>query len=279
MLASLPHASRFRGRPPRRGWRGALLAALLLSALRPAAGQEPLTVLFSERSPYASQGPGAEVTGLTADPAAYALRKAGIPFRWVLAPPPRQLLKLEENQTRLAALGWFKNPERERYARFSRPLYQDRQIVVLALADNRRIAAARTLRELLADPSLGCLMKLGYSYGKDLDDRIVLAHPEVLTVSVENISMVQMIHAGRADYMFIAPEEAQGVIRQAGLKAGDFQLRVFPDMPRGEKRYLMFSRKVDEDTIKAINKYLDEFRATRAERPAATRPALPQPGK
>ena len=34
-------------------------------------------------------------------------------------------------------------------------------------------------------------------------------------------------------------------------------------MPRGEKRHLMFSMLVDDETIRLIDKYIDEYRAAR----------------
>lgn len=248
-----------RRRPFARLGRILALALALLSGAASAA--EPLAVLYNARPPHQVPGPGSSVTGLTADPVAYALRKAGIPFQWVAMPSARQLLKIQENRTKLAAVGWFKNPEREKFAKFSHPIYQDRQIAVLARADHPRIPALRTTRELLDDGSLLLLRKLGYSYGQALDERIDRSRQLVMTATVENISMIQMIHARRADYMFISPEEAGEAIRLAGFQPSDFQVRSFPDMPPGEKRYLMFSLQVDDETIRLVDKYLDEYHA------------------
>lgn len=253
----------FPRRLPRLGWILLFLLSLLSGAASPASGEEPLSVLYNARPPYQIPGPGSEVTGFTADPAAYALRKAGIPFKWVPMPTPRQILKIQENRSRLVAIGWFKNPEREKFAKFSHVIYQDKQIAVLARAANQQVSAARTVQELLNDKSLLLLRKLGYSYGRALDDWIDRNRPATMTATVENVSMIQMIHARRADYMFISPEEAEEAIGLAGFQASDFQLRTLPDMPHGEKRHLMFSRLVDDETIRLIDKYIDEYRAAR----------------
>lgn len=241
--------------------RSLLLALVLLSG--PAFAEEPLTILYHARPPHQVPGPDSSVTGLMADPVTYALRKAGIPFKWVAMPPARQLLKIQENHARLAATGWFKNPEREAYAKFSHSIYQDRQIAVLARADHPRISTLRTASELIGDTGLLLLRKLGYSYGQALDARINRSRQSTMTATVENLSMVRMIHARRADYMFISPEEAESAISIAGFPLSDFQVRTFPDMPPGEKRYLIFSRQVDDETIKLIDRYLDEFHAAR----------------
>jgi polar amino acid transport system substrate-binding protein len=228
-----------------------------------APGKEPLQVYYNERPPYLVPHADGSVSGLTADPAAYALRRAGIAFTWVAMPSSRQLLKLQENHARLAAVGWFKNPERESFAKFSEPLYQDRQIVALARQDNAQVSQARTLEDLLRNQELTLLKKSGYSYGKQLDEGIARWAPSSIQVTVENISMIQMIHARRADYLFIAPEEAESAIRWAGVPAAEVQTKAFPDMPPGEKRYLLFSGLVDEETIRRINKYISEYRAAR----------------
>ena len=222
--------------------------------------EEPLKVLYNERPPYMVAKDG-EVTGLTADAAAYALRKAGIPFQWVEIPSARQLFMLQENQGRLAALGWYRNPERERFAKFSNALYQDRQIAVLARSDNSRVASADSLPRLLEDRGLTLLVKAGYSYGRFLDEQIAKSRPRIMRVTVENLSMIRMVGARRADYMFISPEEAEASLPRSGVPPGDLRLNTLADMPAGEKRYLMFSLMVDDETIRRINHHLDEYRA------------------
>ena len=253
----------FRERTARMAGIVTFVLALLPGTAARASGAEPLSVLYNERPPYLVSGAGGEVTGLTADPVSYALRKANIPFKWVVMPASRQILKLQENQSELAAVGWFKNPQREKFAKFSTPLYQDKQIVVLAQKDNQKIASIRSVKEMLSDKNLLLLKKFGYSYGKELDEWIAKSEPVATQVTVENLSMIQMIHARRADYMFIAPEEAGVAIGRAGFPASAFQVRTLPDMPQGEKRYLIFSQLVDDDTIRRIDNYLREYVSAR----------------
>lgn len=225
-------------------------------------GEEPLKILYNERPPY-MVARGREVTGLTADAAVYALRKAGVPYQWVEIPSARQLFMLQENKERLAALGWYRNPERERFAKFSSHLYTDRQIAVLARMDNTKVAAADSVADLLGNRDITLLAKSGYSYGRFLDEQIAKLEPRITRVTVENLSMIRMIGARRADYMFIAPEEAEATLDQSGVPPRDLRLITFPDMPPGEFRYLMFSLKVDDETIRRINRHLDDYHLLR----------------
>ena len=137
----------------------AVFFAFLLCASSLAFGEEPLLALYNERPPYLVPGADGNVTGLTANPAAYALRKAKIPFKWVDMPSARQMLMLQENSSKVVAVGWFKNPEREKFTKFSNPIYQDKQIVVLARKDNLKIAAIAARNTTPFQPQLagaGC---------------------------------------------------------------------------------------------------------------------------
>ncbi len=234
-----------------------LVAALAMigGAIR---AEEPLKILYNERPPY-MVARGREVTGLTADAATYALRKAGVPYEWVEIPSARQLFMLQENKERLAALGWYRNPERERFAKFSSHLYMDRQIAVLARTDNTKLAGIDSVAGLLGNREVTLLAKSGYSYGRFLDEQIAKLEPRIMRVTVENLSMIRMIGARRADYMFISPEEAEATLANSGVPPRNLRLITLPDMPRGEFRHLMFSQCVDDETIRRINRYLDEY--------------------
>jgi hypothetical protein len=193
----------------------------------------------------------------------YAVEAAKVPFQWVECPSGRQIQMLKEHPGWLAALGWFRNPERETFAKFSVPLYQDRRMAVLARRDNARIEAAASVDALLRDPGLSLLVKQGYSYGEVLDGKIARFQPRSQVVTGENLNMIAMIEHRHADYMFIAPEEARAAIKASGFPEADIQVRALPRMPPGQKRYLLYSRAVDDATIARIDKYIREYLARR----------------
>lgn len=68
--------------------------------------------------------------------------------------------------------------------------------------------------------------------------------------------MLQMLQAGRVDYLLIAPEEAEFAISEAGLNRQDFLLHSLQNMPLGEQRFLIFSQQVAPEVIEHINQRL-----------------------
>jgi polar amino acid transport system substrate-binding protein len=231
------------------------LSALALFGSAPFAawaGECPaVTLHYNERVPYLRSTPSG-AAGLTADPANRTFEKAGVPFRWTKTPSKRQLQILADNTGCDCAVGWFKNPAREKYARFTRPIYQDGPQIAIALADNREVGAG-SIEELLSKSGLVLGVKDGYSYGTLLDEKIARLRPNVYRVTGENDAMLKMLSSRRIDYFFIAPEEADGLIAASGLPKTGFRYVTLADMPVGEKRYILCSLRVGEEIINRLN--------------------------
>lgn len=87
---------------------------------------------------------------------------------------------LRDNKGCDCVVGWFKNPEREAFVKYSHAIYQDKPQTALARADNRKLQNDMTLDDLLSPPELKLLIKDSYSYGAFLDDKIVRHHPAVI---------------------------------------------------------------------------------------------------
>ena len=237
--------------------------ACIVAACGPAVAfaADEILVLYNERIPYMVISPGGEVSGLTASPVRYAFEKSGLAHRWQLTPTKRQMDTLEFSRERACAIGWFKNPEREKFAKYTVELYRDKAAVAVAKTDNARIASGRTLDETFADKGLTLLAKAGYSYGEFIDRKIRQLAPRKAETVNENMDMLKIIHAGRADYMFMAPEEAEALIASSNFRPEEFKLVTFTDMPEGESRYLLCSRQVLDAEIETLNVYLKEYRA------------------
>ncbi|GFK95782.1 hypothetical protein NNJEOMEG_03650 [Fundidesulfovibrio magnetotacticus] len=238
------------------------MAILALAGSLALAG-EPVLVLYNERPPYLITGPDGRVRGLTADPAEAALTAANIPHKWVLTPARRQLAMLEQNPGRVCLVGWFRNPEREKIGRFTAPLYKDRPVAALARTHDRRFRQGMSVREALGDPTLLLLMKDSYSYGKELDALIAASAVRIEKTAAENVAMARMIRAGRAGYMFIAPEEAEELLRGEEFRDGGLTLVTFGDAPEGEERHLLCSGQVSAEEIRRIDEALLRRQAPR----------------
>jgi len=217
-----------------------------------------ITLHYNERPPYLVSANG-DVAGLTGSPATMAFEKANIPFNWKQTPSKRQMYLLQQNQGQDCLVGWFKNPEREKYAKYTRPVYRDVPQIALARADNNRINSVDTVDALFSDTGLTMLVKDGYSYGEFLDQKITEYSPTREMTTVENSGMLKMVQAKRADYFFIAPEEAEGLIESSDFSMDDFKFVRLQDIPYGENRYILCSLQVDNSVIDRLNAAIKQY--------------------
>jgi polar amino acid transport system substrate-binding protein len=217
-----------------------------------------IVVHYHERKPYYETLPDG-VRGLCADPLKLVFEKAGVSFRWEKTPPKRQLEILKHNPGRNCFLGWFKTPERKIFAKFSLYIYQDKPTIALARSDNDKISSGRSLKDILSNQNLVLLRKDGYSYGKYIDEQIGKIKPATEITSTDNLGMLQMIQSGRADYFFIAQEEAEVLIDVSGALPKDLKYIRFTDVPKGNRRYIMFSPLIEDEFISRINTAIRTF--------------------
>ncbi|OZG71665.1 hypothetical protein BTA51_19975 [Hahella sp. CCB-MM4] len=218
-----------------------------------------IAIHYHERPPYMTTVEDGIVVGLTATPATIAFQSAGIPHRWILTPSSRQLEIIKRNQGRHCSIGWFKNREREAYAKYSKPIYRDKPTIGLALASNSKMNSGHSIEETLRDKSLRLLVKSGYSYGTYIDKLIAEVQPEVLEVTVENINMLLMLNVDRADYFFIAEDEAEGLINASGFTVRDYKYIHFSDAPPGDNRYIICSQQVEDGVISQLNQWIPDI--------------------
>jgi len=211
---------------------------------------------YNERPPYLITVAEGIVAGLTATPSSLAFQSAGIPFVWRNTPSKRQMHILEQNEGRDCLVGWFKNSERETFAKYTKPIYRDKPTIGLALFNNSKIATGWTLKDVLANKNIRLLTKNGYSYGKFIDNIIVDLRPNRLNVTAENTKMIRMLSADRADFMFMAEEEVDGVLKSANMLRSDFKTVNFLDTPPGSYRYILCSMKVEDYIIEKLNHWI-----------------------
>jgi len=223
----------------------------------PAEAQSPVQLYYYERIPYAVKDNQGEVSGLCATPAANAFKKAGIPFQWKKMPFKRQLVTIKHNKKKACGIGWFKNPEREAFARYTDAIYQDKPAITISRKGNQALQRHQDLNTLLNDKNVKLLVKDGFSYGTYIDGLIKKNDPEVVVVATStNIQMLQMILADRADYYFTSEEEAEHMIMNAGYEVSQFQLQHYSDMPAGNRRYITCSQQVTPEIIELLNRAL-----------------------
>ena len=225
---------------------------LVASLLAPSFAMAQITLHYNERPPYLL-GKDGQLTGLTGSPAVAAFKAAGVPFTLQSSSSARQLALIKENKAMDCGVGWFKNEEREGFGKFTKPIYQDKPQIAMTSAKNTKVKDGVSVESILSDKSISLLVKQGYSYGKTLDAMLAKLQPKSTSVTVENVQMLQMIQAERADFMFVAPEEADGLIAAAGISPGEFRKASFSNAPNGENRYILCSKSVPDETIAKLN--------------------------
>jgi len=218
-----------------------------------------LTVHYFERPPYMLSTPEG-MRGLTAGLADSALRLTGLAYRWENTPSRRHLDIIRGNTGNDCGVGWFRNPDREEFARFSVPIYRDQPAIALARADNGALFDGEMLARALANTDLTLLVKDGFSYGPYVDSLILAYHPPTHVSTGDNLGMLKMIAAGRADYFFMAREEAEYLIAQSGLPADDFRIVTFSDMPAGDERFVLFSMRTPDTIVERFNAAIGTLR-------------------
>ena len=235
-------------------WLGLCCVACVLTC----AAREPIALYYIERPPFASTTPGNTVSGLTADVAVQAFRKAGLPYQWQLLPFRRQLWMLEKNQSRACSVGLFKTADRLRVARYSLPIYRDRFQVAVARINDARIPDSIDARKLLALRGIKLLLKDGFSYGPLFDQLIASSRPESVRTFDEVAEMLQLIQLGGADYTFLPVEEAT-LHLASGRFAGLRQVNL-SDAPQGERRYILCTLQVSADDMRVLNQAIKHLK-------------------
>jgi len=223
-------------------------------------GQEPVIILhYHERRPYYIST-GAKVQGLVAATVTRAFEFAEIPYKWQQTPAKRQLDIIRNNDSLSCGVGWFKTTKREKFGKFSAPIYQDSPFVVVAMAENTLMQNMLTLDQLLGEHRLKLLVKAGYSYGTDVDRKIRDFSPWQVETTADNQAMLRMIEGHRADYCFMTREEATDLFMHAGFNKDKFIMVPFAAIPNGNKRYLICSQQVPDEIIERFNQAVDFLR-------------------
>lgn len=235
-----------------------LLIVMLFTAV--VAEAEPLTISYLERPPYYYRDSNGEVAGFLAERTQKILAAAQIEARFISLEPSQIMFLLHRASAAHCSIGWFKTAERQLFAKFTRPIYQDQALVLLTHSARRyKFPATVTLEKLFADRQLK-IARLGqFSYGSFVDDLLTQFSPPSLFRSNEQVQLLQAIYAQSADYMLIAPEEIAMLIRSSGLPKTAFTSLPLHGVPAGNPRYLMCGQGVSDATMQQLNAAIDKL--------------------
>ena len=227
-----------------------LICSLLLSGT---ARTETLQVLYLERPPYYFTVNG-RAEGFLVRLSQKLFRKAEIQATFMEMPPKRIIKMLKHTDGRFCSIGWFKTPEREKFAKFSLPIYRNKPIVLLtATSQKEKFKPYRTLKEIFSDKSLVLGSMSAFSYGDYIDTLMQQNTPSKIEITSRQSMIPEMIIKQRVHYMLIAPEEIESLLQLNGYSLTAFSAIRMPDIPAGNKRYLIFNKGVSDDLIDRIN--------------------------
>ena len=228
----------------------AIICSLLLSGT---AHTESLNVLYLERPPYYFTVNG-RADGFLVRLSQELFRKAAIQATFSEMPPKRIIRLLKTTDGRFCSIGWFKTPEREKFAKFSCPIYRNKPIVLLTTKNQEeKFNPYYTLQEVFADKSLILGSMSEFSYGAHIDKMMEQNRPSIIKITSRQSIIPEMIVKKRVHYMLISPEEVESLLQLNGHSLQAFSSIRMPDIPAGNKRYLIFSKNVSDETIDRIN--------------------------
>lgn len=210
-----------------------------------------------QRAPYLIVGPGNRVSGISVAPTVAAFQRAGIEVAWEEVPALRQLQRLKLNQEKVCSVGWYRTPERERYAKFSAPVSQDSPWAAFAYRGYALPKDASVLG-IFADRQTRILLKNGFVYGDYLDQAIASMKAQRMDTNGDMHQLFMMIEMGRADISFAPLEEIRYYLDKGTVSTAGIRVIEFKEMPAGYARRLMCSKLVDDELIRKFNAALSE---------------------
>lgn len=228
---------------------------ILLFIISSATASDEIKLLWNERAPYMSYSNN-ELKGITGSVAFKVFNSSNIPYKLSKVTSKRQLLSIKSNKEKVCAIGWYKIKEREKFARFTKPIYKESPVIVLARSDNKKFKKHHTLNSILKSRDLSLLIKHGYSYGADLDKKILSSRNKIVQSYSSNERMFFLLAMKKVDYIFVAPIEANSLIKKSKHKSELFSLIKFKALTLSNNRYIICSKKVPESIIAQLNKHI-----------------------
>lgn len=239
-------------------WLKMMLGSLLLlgmanAVFAQAPSDDPIILMYHERAPFYIKQPDGDIGGLVVNVVLRVFASADVTFKWVYRPAMRQLKEIKDNHDRICAVGWFRNPDREMFAKFTAPVFQDKQMVAVARKNDAETRKHSRVIDLLADTSLRMGIKLGYSNGGMIDRHAAILGTQITSVPLDSRGLVKMLLKDRFDYVFFPGDEIETILAEAGDLALQMSVVSFDDMPAGSKRHIMCSQRVDDEIIRRLD--------------------------
>ncbi|MFL5813195.1 MAG: substrate-binding periplasmic protein [Bdellovibrionia bacterium] len=234
------------------GWMGLLITALTVQVAGAAQTAEIIQLHYADRPPYAVSGASDEPEGAVATVTAKVFRQANIPFAWEKTPVNRQFAILKENKGLNCAIGFEKTEERERFGKFTKPVYVSQPLIAItSLKVNEKNGV--TLTHMLSKYTI--LVKENYTQGAIITKLIANSSNKYVT-SVESPQMVQMIARARADFMLLSNDELEYYVKHGVIDSHDIHVLMLSDVNLRFSRRIMCSKSVSDQVIEKLDRVI-----------------------
>ena len=218
--------------------------------------KEIITIYYDDTPPYFYEENGA-LDGETFKTAKNMFKLSSIEIRLQKLSQKKQILMLKNNREKLCLLGQFKKVKFSKIGKYTKPISRDTKIVGLSQKDNTQVKSGRPITILLNNRGQKLLRKKGVSYGNFIDQKLKILSPSTVYTNKNFDEMVKNVYKRKADYILITEQEAEYFIKKFSLDDKRFKVLKFLDVVSGNNRHLLCSKKVSDETIKKLNKYIN----------------------
>lgn len=236
------------------------ILAMVILPLPVLAFAKPMTVSYLERPPYYYTTATGQAAGLLVERTRAILSSAGIEADFLSLSPNQIIYVIQYLKVPHCSIGWFKKPERELYAKFTRAIYRNRPLVLLTKQGQKKLFSQNTsLKQIFSRKQLVMARMSSFSYGSYVDQLLEKYNPSSYFGTSTQTDLLAALFSGQANYMLVAPEEVAEMAKTAGLTVNDFELIELNEIPAGNLRYLMCDQAVSDETIERINKAIEKL--------------------
>lgn len=184
---------------------------------------------------------------------------AGLKCGFVDLPFQRAMLFLENQRPGFAALGFSKTPEREKFVKFSEPVWLDASPVLLVrAADESAFRQYSSLADLVNRSPYVFGGKSGNVYPIDAQLRGLGTRDRRFSAEANRFPL--LLISNRFDFMLMYPAEISLALQASGVLPSAVTVVTYPDMPSGAERFLLFSKNTEPEILKKVNAALKELR-------------------
>lgn len=215
------------------------------------------TWLIDHRPPYRIWHEDNSVSGLMIDTAQKAFDQAGVTYKFEKSNSSRTYSIIENNHIAACAAGWFKTPEREKFAKYTSEFYRSRGIAVMTRKNNKEVHAHKSFDSLFSDETLKFGHRKSWSYGSYIDSLRLTYNTPTVTHNQSNEGAVHLMLGGEFDYFLVTLETGEFFINSIKKGRDILTILQMEDTPPSPPRYIMCSQKVDDKVIEKINKALE----------------------